>query len=208
VSLPGILRHGFTLQGLAVGGGAFALVLAFGLPTGHAVMWGWCAHVVVYAGLLWHRLGQAPASTMRRRARDMTEGRAVLTLLSVLASAASLLIVVLQLRAAAGLGGTLLAVLAIILSWFYVHLLFAQDYAHEYWTTEGGLVFPGGDGTPEFSEFLYLAFTIGMTFQVSDVTTNTAHFRRMVLLHGLVAFAFNAVILAAAVNTVAGLGRS
>ncbi len=71
--------------------------------------------------------------------------------------------------------------------------------------TEGGLVFPGGDGTPEFTEFLYLAFTIGMTFQVSDVTTGTPRMRRLVLLHGLVAFAFSAMILAATVNIVAGL---
>ena len=81
----------------------------------------------------------------------MTEGRAVLTALSVLASMTSLLIVVLQLDAAAGRAGMILAVVAIILSWFYAHLLFAQDYAHEYWMTEGGLVFPGGDGTPEFT---------------------------------------------------------
>jgi len=135
----------------------------------------------------------------------MTEGRAVLTALSVLASMTSLLIVVLQLDAAAGRAGMILAVVAIILSWFYAHLLFAQDYAHEYWMMEGGLVFPGGDGTPEFTEFLYLAFTIGMTFQVSDVTTSTPRMRRLVLLHGLVAFAFNAMILAATVNIVAGL---
>lgn len=71
--------------------------------------------------------------------------------------------------------------------------------------TEGGLVFPGGDGTPEFTEFLYLAFTIGMTLQVSEVTTSTPRMRRLVLLHGLVAFALNAMILAATVNIVAGL---
>jgi len=71
--------------------------------------------------------------------------------------------------------------------------------------TEGGLVFPGGDGKPVITEFLYLAFTIGMTFQVSDVTTSTPRMRRLVLLHGLVGFAFNAMILAATVNIVAGL---
>ena len=69
-------------------------------------------------------------------------------------------------------------------------------------------MFPGGDGTPEFAEFLYFAFTIGMTFQVSDVTTNTPRMRRLVLVHGLVAFAFNAMILAATVNIVVGLGAA
>jgi uncharacterized membrane protein len=118
----------------------------------------------------------------------------------VLTAGASLLFLVLRWD---GLGGGL-AILAIMLSWFYVHLLFAQDYAHEYWMQERGIEFPGGDGTPEFSEFLYFAFTIGMTFQVSDVTTSSAGMRRLVLIHGLVAFAFNAVILAATVNIVAG----
>ena len=208
MALPGILRHGFTLQALAVGAVVFAVLLLLRLPMDQAAMLGWCVHVVTYAALLWHRLGQAPASTMRTRARDMTEGRVFLTALSVLASGASLLIVVLQLDAAEGRLGIILAVVAIILSWFYVHLLFAQDYCHEYWMTESGLVFPGGDGTPEFAEFLYFAFTIGMTFQVGDVTTNTPRLRRIVLLHGLVSFTFYAMILAATINILAGSGQS
>jgi uncharacterized membrane protein len=198
--LPGSLRHGFTLQGLGSGLGVGLLLLALGLPPQWAAMLGWSAHILTYAALLLRRLGKAPATAMRSRARAMTEGRGVITGLSVLAAGASLLALVLRWE---GLGGVL-AILAIILSWFYVHLLFAQDYAHEYWMRESGLIFPGGDGTPEFSEFLYFAFTIGMTFQVSDVITNSPGMRRLVLLHGLVAFAFNAVILAAAVNIVAG----
>ena len=209
MQLPPVLRHGFTLHGLALGLVAFILLRLLGFTLADAAMLGWCAHVVTYAALVLHRLGDAPAETMRYRARAMTEGRAVITALSVLAAAASLLIVVQQLvlRQDQGLTGLLIALIAITLSWCYVHLLFAQDYAHEYWMQEAGLVFPGGDGTPEFSEFLYFAFSIGMTFQVSDVTTNAPRMRRLVLLHGLVSFAFNAVILAAAVNTVAGLGK-
>ncbi|UPY37574.1 DUF1345 domain-containing protein [Sediminicoccus sp. KRV36] len=198
--LPGILRHGFTLQGLGTGSATFLLLWALGLSLETAGMLGWSAHILIYAGLVLHRLGDAPAEAMRGRAREMTGGRAVLTGLSVLAAGASLLFLVLRWDGQAGA----IAILAIILSWFYVHLLFAQEYAHEYWMQERGLVFPGGDGTPEFAEFLYFAFTIGMTFQVSDVTTDSPGMRRLVLLHGLVAFAFNAVILAAAVNIVAG----
>jgi uncharacterized membrane protein len=201
--LWGSLRRGFTLQGLAVGLAVFLLLKLLGLSWESAGMLGWSAHVVTYATLLLRRLGNAQPKTMRNRAREVTEGRAMVTGLSVLASGASLVFLVWRWD---GLGGGL-AILAIILSWFYVHLLFAQDYAHEYWTQESGLVFPGGDGTPEFTEFLYFAFTIGMTFQVSDVTTDSAGMRRLVLIHGLVAFAFNAVILAATVNIVAGAGN-
>jgi len=67
MSLPGILRHGFTLQALAVGGGVFAMLLLLGLAMGQAAMLGWCAHVVTYAALLWLGLGQAPATAMRAR---------------------------------------------------------------------------------------------------------------------------------------------
>lgn len=198
--LPGSLRRGFTLQGLGVGLAVFLLLRLLGVSWETAGMLGWSAHVSTYAALLLRRLGKAQPNAMRNRAREMSEGRAMITGLSVLASGASLVFLVWRWD---GLGGWL-AILAIILSWFYVHLLFAQDYAHEYWMQESGLVFPGGDGTPEFTEFLYFAFTIGMTFQVSDVTTNSAAMRRLVLVHGLVSFAFNAAILAAAVNIVAG----
>jgi uncharacterized membrane protein len=198
--LPGTLRHGFTLQGLGSGLLVGLLLSMAGLRLEWAAMLGWSTHIATYAALLLRRLGRAPPAAMRDRASAMTEGRGMVTGLSVLTAGASLIFLVLRWE---GLGGVL-AIFAIILSWFYVHLLFAQDYAHEYWMRERGLVFPGGDGTPEFAEFLYLAFTIGMTFQVSDVTTDSPAMRRLVLLHSLVAFAFNAVILAAAVNIVAG----
>lgn len=198
--LPGTLRRGFTLQAAGVGVALFLMLALAGLSLETAAMLGWSAHVVTYAALLLRRLGGAPPEAMRSRAQDVVEGRAVVTGLSVLAAGASLLFLVLRWQ---GLDGVF-SILAIILSWFYVHLLFAQDYAHEYWAQESGIAFPGGDGTPEFSEFLYFAFTIGMTFQVSDVTTTSPGMRRLVLIHGLVAFAFNAVILAATVNIVAG----
>ena len=96
---------------------------------------------------------------------------------------------------------------AVALSWAFVHVLLAQHYMHEYWLEGGrGLVFPGAD-RPGTSDFLYLALTVGMTCQVSDVTTGSAAMRRLVLLHGLVSFLFNAVIVGAAVNIAAGVVR-
>jgi hypothetical protein len=97
-----------------------------------------------------------------------------------------------------------LALVAIALSWVFVHLLFAVRYAHEYWQAGGGLEFPGG-GVPEFSDFLYFGFTIGMTFQTSDVAVSSSLMRQLTLVHALVSFLFNVVILAAAVNVAAGL---
>jgi uncharacterized membrane protein len=108
--------------------------------------------------------------------------------------------VVVDLAAARGspaaTGSAALAAVTLVLSWVFVHVLFAGHYAHEYWLAGDGLDFPGS-GRPDHAEFLYLAFAVGMTCQVSDVTTTSAPMRRLVLPHALVAFGFNAVILAA-----------
>ena len=94
---------------------------------------------------------------------------------------------------------------AVALSWAFVHVLLAHHYMHEHWLGGGrGLVFPGEE-RPGTTDFLYLALTVGMTCQVSDVTTASAAMRRLVLLHGLVSFLFNAVIVGAAVNIAAGV---
>jgi uncharacterized membrane protein len=82
--------------------------------------------------------------------------------------------------------------------------MFAVRYAHEYWQADGGLEFPGGEA-PDFSDFLYYAFTIGMTFQTSDIAVSNRLLRRLTLVHALVAFLFNVVILAAAVNVTASM---
>ena len=129
---------------------------------------------------------------------------------SVAAAIASLGAVVVELAAARGspaaTGSAALAALTLLLSWAFVHVLFAGHYAHEYWLAGGGLAFPGGE-RPDHAEFLYLAFAVGMTCQVSDVTTASAAMRRLVLLHGMVSFLFNAVIVGAAVNVAAGVVR-
>ncbi|WP_165585661.1 DUF1345 domain-containing protein [Roseococcus sp. SYP-B2431] len=177
------------------------------MPWREAAMLGWCSHVAVYATLLFHDLGDADPDTMRERARLLAEGRAVVLTLSLLTATASLLVVAMLLA-----GGKqevteqVISVATLISAWFYVHLLFAQDYAHEFWMNGNGLDFPGGGDEPPFGEFVYFAFVVGCTFQVSDATTNTPRMRRIVMLHGLVAFWFNTVVLASAVSTIASLG--
>ena len=144
---------------------------------------------------------------MRRRAALLESDKWAVLSGSLAAALASLAAVAVDLAGAppAPLGSASLAALTVALSWAFVHVLLAQHYMHEYWLAGGaGLVFPGSD-RPGAGEFLYLAFCVGMTCQVSDVTTSSAAMRRLVLLHGLVAFVFNAVILAAAVNIAAGI---
>ena len=95
-----------------------------------------------------------------------------------------------------------LGVTTIVLSWMFLHVLFACHYADAYWRTGTGFAFPGA-GEPEPTDFLYLAFTVGVTGSVSDVSTTSAEARRLVLTQGLAAFLFNAAIVGAAVNLLA-----
>jgi uncharacterized membrane protein len=106
-----------------------------------------------------------------------------------------------------------LSIGAIVLSWALVHTLFSLRYAHLYYfdahklerdKIEGGLIFPG-DENPDYFDFAYFSFVIGMTCQVSDVNISSKRIRRLVIVHGLISFAFNTAILAMIVNIIASL---
>jgi uncharacterized membrane protein len=193
-----------TLVALLVGIVAGAVIRLRGGAWLHVAMVGWCGFVLTHGLLLLARMWPADADRMRAHARALDEGRLAVLGLSLLAAAASLVAVALDLADSTP-GYTALGVVTVTLSWLYVHLLFAQDYAREYWLSGGGIHFPGGVGDPPFSEFLYLAFSVGTTNGVTDMVTHSATIRRVALLHGLIAFAFNAVIVAGTVGIVTGL---
>ena len=98
----------------------------------------------------------------------------------------------------------------LILSWLLTHVMFALRYAHEWYDSDDeaglrrGLEFPGDD-LPEYMDFLYFSMVLGMTFQVSDVQITARRLRRLAMLHGLVSFLYNTVIIALTVNIAAGL---
>ena len=94
-----------------------------------------------------------------------------------------------------------------MLSWAVVHTVFALRYADAFYTPpSGGIDFKSGDQfEPDYRDFAYVAFTVGMTFQVSDTDIASSHMRRVVLSHALLAYLFGAVIVAMLVNVVAGL---
>ncbi|MBV1795779.1 DUF1345 domain-containing protein [Siccirubricoccus sp. G192] len=191
------------LLALAVAAAAWLL----GQPPPSATLEGWCAGAVLWLVLTVRTMLAATPAALRRRAEEVDEGKWGVLAASVAAVLASLLAVAWHLVAAgrpAPFGTMALSLGTILVSWLFLHVLFATHYAHEYWIDGKGIDFPGG-GQPDFIEFLYFAFTVGMTFQVSDATTSEPAMRRLVLLHGAVAFLFNAVILAAAVNLAATL---
>ena len=96
----------------------------------------------------------------------------------------------------------------IVLSWAFIHTIFALHYAHEFYDEDaprgGGMAFPGGEEEPDYWDFVYFSFVIGMTAQVSDVGITSKQIRRTVTAHGIVSFLFNAALLALTVNLAAG----
>ncbi len=175
----------------------------------------WDAGAGLYLVLAWIMMLRASVEQMRRRAKLQDDGAAAVLALTVLAAVASLAAILLELigvRNNPPRVQTLhlaLSVITILCSWFIVHTAFALHYAHEFYedaphTKERSLTFVG-DPEPDYLDFLYFAFVLGTTSQTSDVTICSGAMRRLALVHGVVAFFFNATLLALVVNIAAGL---
>jgi len=187
---------------------------SLGPPLRAVVGWDFAAGIYLILALI--MAARADAASMRRRAarEDMTRW----AFLALMAGAAffsmfAILGPVHEAKSAAGgisVGLVLLGGFTILLSWLFAHTAFAIHYAHEYYRKPGparaaGLIFPGKAEPPDYEDFLYFSFVIGMTCQVSDVQVATRPWRRLVLIHGVVSFLFNTVVLALSINLVAGL---
>ncbi len=172
---------------------------------------GWDIHVGLYLVLVAHVVSVCDVHRIRARAAREDEGQLTILVLTVTAAMASLGAIVAELGSSAGVtrrpSHVALAALTILLSWAFIHAIFALHYAHEFYddTNGGGLAFPGGDPEPNYWDFVYFSFVIGMTSQVSDVGVTSTRIRRTVTAHGVVAFAFNAALLALSVNIAASV---
>lgn len=197
------LHHRPYLLASAAGGvvlGVIAHLVIADIAT--ALLLGWCGAAVAHMALTARAMISATPETIRRRAEQLDEGEAAVlggSLAAAIAALGSVVWYLILRNADATSAEVALAIATIAISWTFVQSLFAVRYAHEYWQQDGGLDFPGKE-PPDFSDFLYLAFTLGMTFQTSDVAISARNIRRLALLHAIVAFLFNVVIVATAVN--------
>ena len=171
---------------------------------------GWDVGIALYLIAAYRFILKADYARIRRWASIEDEGRFGILILTVAAALASLGAIVALLgpshggpRVPAQLG---LATLTILVSWTFIHTIFAFHYAHEYYGEKGakssGLTFPN-DEAPDYWDFVYFSFVIGMTSQVSDVAVAAKPIRRTVAAHGIVSFLFNAALLALTVNIAA-----
>ena len=142
-------------------------------------------------------------AVMRRHVGENDANRPMMLAVTGLTMLAVLLALVEVLPHAVSTGGKLLIVLTLALAWLFSNSIYALHYAHLYYRQdadgEGGLGF-SGETPPDYGDFLYFAFTLGMTFQTSDTAVKTPTFRRVVTLHSLAAFLFNLGVVGFVIN--------
>jgi uncharacterized membrane protein len=179
----------------------------------------WNAFTVTGILLAWSRIVLADAKEVVANAKLQDTSRSIIFGIVLLGACGSLFAVAYLLGTAKSVPGTrlvqhvALAALTVMFSWFFIHTIFALHYAHAFYRQidEGGdrgdgLNFPNCD-EPDFLDFAYFSFVIGMTFQVSDVSITSSRIRRLSLVHALLSFVFNTVILALSINLASGLAQ-
>jgi uncharacterized membrane protein len=174
---------------------------------------GWNVGVLIYLVAAAVVMTQCSSvSAMQSNAAAQDEGGFAILLLSVAAAIASLGAIFAELATIERMNPSYglyvaLAIGTVVLSWCFTHTIFALHYAHGFYgehLRKSGLKFPG-DGQPDYWDFIYFAFVIGMTFQVSDVAITHKSIRRMVVAHGALSFFFTAAIISVTVNIAANV---
>jgi len=184
-------------------------LLAGGMSPSRGLLLAFDIAAAIFLTATIHMFAQSKTSSMCSRARKQDEGYWGFLLSSVAVATVALVALTLELHASK-FGGALEIVLAtstLLLAWLFMNTIFALHYAHEFYGDAGekgsGLQFPG-TAKPDYWDFVYFAFVIGMTFQVSDVQISEHGLRRVALVHAVVAFFFNVIIIALSVNVIAG----
>jgi uncharacterized membrane protein len=200
---------------VAIAGGTAGLITAFFAPWQLSTLIGWDVAAGLYLVWVWTTAGRFDAEETKRFSTREDDSRVSAQLLVLSACVVSLVGVGFDLLKASesgsGSGDIALvsaAVATVVLSWATVHTVYALRYAHEFYARPpvGGIDFKcGPDYEPDYRDFAYVAFGIGMTFQVADTDINERKIRHTVLLHSLLGYLFGAVILAVTINVVAAI---
>jgi uncharacterized membrane protein len=200
-TMGGLVAAGATLLGTLLAGTAWpvAVVSAWGIAAAVIVTW------------VWVQVGGMDADETRRHAQAEDFSRPVADLVVLAAAVGSLVAVGYTLERAGNSGSgvkallILLALSVVAVSWVTVHTLFTLRYGDLYYGHPVGGIDFNDDEPPDYRDFAYLAFTIGMTFQVSDTSLTQKRMRQVAIRHALLSFLFVAVIVAFAINSAASL---
>ncbi|MEP6484769.1 MAG: DUF1345 domain-containing protein [Rudaea sp.] len=174
----------------------------------------WNAAAIVYLILALQMMASSKSQHIRTRANAEDEGRHTVLALVIGSSVLTLFATAFELSAAKDVHGWIklarvgLASLTVLSTWCVNQTMFALHYAHDYHADKSkrnhGLCFPG-DQVPDYFDFLYAASIIGTSGQTADVTFDTSRMRRMALIHSVLSFFFNTIILALTINIAAGM---
>lgn len=202
----------FVLFGVLMTLVALGWRLAHAAPPGDALVIGFDVAAVAFMASLVPLLRDRSAAAMRRHAAQNDANRIIVLILTAAVSVAILMGIASELPAAKA--GDPLAIVKLIatlaLSWAFTNVVFALHYAHMFYSRaaggtgdHGGFDFPG-TAEPDYWDFLYFAFTAGMSFAASDVDVTSGRVRRIVVVHSLLSFVFNIGVLAFSINVLAG----
>jgi uncharacterized membrane protein len=193
--------------------GAYGVVVSLALvllaPWEVTVLAGWIVAAAVFVARVWYRIRLLSGVETASVATREDASRASAHLMVIGASVVSLVGVAVTLARASLTSGatkvvlTSAAILTVATSWALVHTVFTLRYAHAYYGDPVGGIDFSSDETPDYHDFAYVAFTIGMTFQISDTDLTSAALRRLALRHALLSYLFGAVILATTINVAA-----
>ncbi|MFC4212285.1 DUF1345 domain-containing protein [Pedobacter lithocola] len=199
------------LISFCIGLGVYLVSFLFSIGVLAQIMLGWDFFCITLISLHWYMFFHTSPAQTHLKAKMQDETRGEIFAIVVVSTFAGLLAVILVLldKEVKTLD-LIVAIAGMFLSWSLVHTTFTMRYAHLFYgdsKLEGtGLEFPGNE-KPDFIDFAYFSFVIGMTFQVSDVEISSRKIRRVTLLHSVIAFIFNTVIVALTINSLAGMSK-
>ena len=214
-----IRAHGRLMIGLSVA--LIIFLLSQRTPPAIQFIVVWSSFCFTILLMLWAIILTTTAAEVRVIAGKQDSSAAIISIFVLFASIVSLFAVVFLMRTLpnpkeAGYPYHVgFSILSVILSWVMIHTIFAIRYTHLYYNIlfeermsqkehKGGLIFPSDD-PPDYFDFAYFSFVIGMTWQVSDVQITSKRIRRIVLIHALLSFVYNTVILALTINIISNL---
>ncbi len=198
-------------------GGSGALGIAVGITAGFFATWqaaeliGWDTAAVVFLVGVWLSIARRDASDTERVALVEDPSVPASELAMISAAVACLGGVGMALTKAGQSSGDtkavliILGVFSVVSAWATVHTIYTLRYARLYYSGDRGGIDFNSEQPPNFLDFAYVAFTVGMTFQVSDTDLSSQVVRRAALLHALLSYLFGAVIIGMTINIVASL---
>jgi uncharacterized membrane protein len=220
----GPLRH-FTARPKLAAAAVFGVAVYWLASTGvldlaTRLLIAWNAAIVLFLILAGIAMRRATGESMRKHAQELDEGHYTVLVMAIVASTASLAAIVFELinlRDHPGSDAILyigLSGLTILTAWSFINVIFTEHYAHEFYVDRDrkapgieeskGLKFPGTK-EPDYLDFLYFTFTIGVANQTADVAIESRAMRVLVLIHSIISYFFNTIILALTINIAASL---